>query len=238
MKISQLTALGTASLLLAACGSTATPAAAPSQTMTGALASVSNSVVRLTGDAKDCGRREHGSGFVVGKDLVITNAHVVAGVTDVMVDGPATSKPLTGTVVYFDPNVDTALVRVPGLGLNPLTIGDALTAGSAAKLIGYPEGNSQVTADGSVVRTFSAATQDIYNSVDVTRELYEVSVTVNHGNSGGPLVDEQGVVHGMVFAKAPDKDATAYVLLPDAVNYVVTQGASATTALATKCIPN
>jgi S1-C subfamily serine protease len=138
--------------------------------------------------------------------------------------------------VYFDPNIDTALVRVPGLSLTPLTIGDKFADGAAAKLIGYPDGNSQVISDGSVLRTFSAATTDIYDSVDVTRDLYEVSVAVNHGNSGGPLVDDQGVVHGMVFAKAPDKDATAYILLPDIINYVITQGASATEALTTKCV--
>ena len=214
------------------------PAAAPSASVAGPLQIASNSTVRVVGDAKECGRRESGSGFVIAPELIATNAHVVAGVDSPMVDGPVTTKALTGTVVYFDEKLDTALVKVPGLNLPALNIGEQLSPAATGKIIGYPEGNSQVTVDSSITRIFKATTTDIYNKVNVTRDLYEVAAAINHGNSGGPLVDDQGIVHGMVFAKAPSKDATAYVLLPDALKDLATKGASTTNALATKCIAN
>ena len=194
------------------------------------------SVVRIVGDATECGRREKGTGFVIGTDLVMTNAHVVAGVASPEIDGPTIRKALKGDVVYFDAVTDTALVKVPELGLPPLTVGEQLEADTAVSIVGYPSGNSQETASGSVVRTFKAGLFDIYNTKNLAREIYEVAADINPGNSGGPILDEQGVVHGMVFAKAPSKDGIGYVLLPKTVTTALNNAGSANTPLTTKCI--
>ena len=226
-------------LSLTACGSTAGTTsdvpAAPDHSLT-ALEQAANSVVRIIGDATECGRREKGSGFVIGNDLVITNAHVVAGVDAPEIDGPATAKPIKGSVVYFDAVTDTALVSVPGLGLPALTLGDQLAADAAVKIIGYPSGESQVTKDGTVVRTFKAGLFDIYNTKNSAREIYEVEADVNPGNSGGPMLDEAGIVHGLVFAKAPSKSGIGYVLLPSAVAKVLKAGATAQSPVTSQCI--
>ena len=227
-------------LTLTACGSAAStsPAApsAPAQSLT-VLEQAANSVVRIIGDATECNRREKGSGFVIGNDLIITNAHVVAGVDSPEIDGPATPKPIKGTVVYFDSVTDTALVSAPGLGLPALTVGEQLKAEDAVSVVGYPAGERQVTKAGTIVRVFKAGLFDIYNTKNSAREIYEVKADVNPGNSGGPILDDAGVVHGMVFAKAPTKSGIGYVLLPSAVNKVIKPGETATKLVKSKCIP-
>lgn len=232
----------TAALLLSltACGSSGSAGTAsvetPDHSLT-ALEQSAQSVVRIIGDATECGRREKGSGFVIGKDLVITNAHVVAGIAEPEIDGLATPKPIKGTVIYFDPQTDTALVSVPGLDLPALTVGEQLEADAAVNVIGYPSGESQVTEAGSVVRTFKAGLFDIYNTKNSAREIYEVKADINPGNSGGPMVDDAGVVHGLVFAKAPSKNGIGYVLLPSAIDKVVKNGSGNVEAVTSKCIP-
>lgn len=239
MKQLRFAALCTAAVLLAGCGGgTPMPGAAPSQFITGIPAATNNSVVRLTGNADSCNQHHHGTGFVVAEDLVITNAHNVAGVSDVGIDGPATPKMIYGKVVYFDPNIDLALIRVPDLNLPALTIGDNLEAGAESQLLGYPDGDSQQEFNVTIVRTFTATTYDIYNTVKLTHEIAEGGLVVLHGDSGGPLIDSEGVVHGIVFARAPDKVNVGYFLLPEAINYVISQGGSATEALTTKCTIN
>ena len=76
-----------------------------------------DAVVRVEGPA--CGRVQEGSGFAVDHGLIATNAHVVAGSTEVRVHGEhGQDKP--ATVVAYDPFRDIALLRVHGLGLPPL----------------------------------------------------------------------------------------------------------------------
>ena len=93
-----------------------------------------NSVVRVQGVA--CGLGVEGSGWIVRRGLVVTNAHVVAGVASPVVDrGKGTGA--VGKVVSFDAENDVALIRVDGLKGRPLPLG-APTFGTAGALLGFP----------------------------------------------------------------------------------------------------
>ena len=106
-----------------------------------------NSVVKIWGEAKyTCDRSLEGSGFVVSPEHVLTNAHVVAGMTN----GPFVSfggdNGLPATVVLFDWNNDVAILYVPGLHAPPLHFAGTAARGSGAVVVGYPE-NGPFRAD-------------------------------------------------------------------------------------------
>ncbi len=153
-----------------------------------------------------------GSAWPVGPDLVLTNAHVVAGSYSQTVQPPG-RQPLSAQVVLFDPNVDVAILEVPGLAMSPLPIASAYpAAGTQAAVIGYPQGGAEATVAAAVRGTENASTWDIYYSGYVTRETVVVSADVIPGNSGGPLVDLHGQVIGVTFAMSTTTTDEGYAL--------------------------
>ncbi|WP_063053340.1 MarP family serine protease [Nocardia arthritidis] len=156
------------------------------------------SVLRIQDLAPTCGVRQSGSGFVIAPERVLTNAHVVAGSSKVSVDAPTGS--LTADVVQFDPAMDIAVLAVPGLAAPALTVApEPAGPGADAIALGYPRGGSY-TASATRVRSRAARqVRDIYRTGLGEREIYTVDGTIQHGNSGGPLVDRAGRVLGIVF---------------------------------------
>ncbi|UAK31725.1 MarP family serine protease [Nocardia asteroides] len=156
------------------------------------------SVLRIQDLAPTCGIRQSGSGFVIAAERVLTNAHVVAGAGKVSVD--AATGPLPATVVQFDPIMDIAVLAVPGLGAPALTVApEPAGPGADAIALGYPRGGSY-TASATRVRSRAARqVRDIYRTGLGEREIYTLDGSIQHGNSGGPLVDRDGRVLGIVF---------------------------------------
>jgi uncharacterized membrane protein required for colicin V production len=103
------------------------------------LEDAAQSVARISGIAYACGKSSTGSGFVVAPDRLVTNAHVVAGVDQPVVELPD-GEALEGRVVYFDPVDDLAVIAVEGLTADPLGLAPALTTGDRAVVQGYPYG--------------------------------------------------------------------------------------------------
>jgi S1-C subfamily serine protease len=155
--------------------------------------------VRVTGIA--CGLGVEGSGWIVRRGLVVTNAHVVAGVSRPRVDR-RDGRGRTSTVVVFDEKNDLALLRVPGLGGRPLRIAEP-ARGVAVVLVGYP-GNGPLTwTPGRLGSTRSLIGRDAYGRGPVTRAITTIRGLVEPGSSGGPGVDAQGRVRTTVFARRP-----------------------------------
>ncbi|CAN5254283.1 MarP family serine protease [soil metagenome] len=179
-----------------------TTVAVPAQTSGNtAQQDAAKSVVKITGNAYQCGQNQSGSGFVVSGNRVITNAHVVAGVANPVVEAP-NGKSGTGKVVYFDPQNDLAVIAVNGLGTVPLTMGTNLPVGATAAFDGYPLGGPFSTAQAAVQQVSTVAVPNIYDADASEREVYYLSATVQEGNSGGPLVSTAGKVVGVIFAKS------------------------------------
>jgi S1-C subfamily serine protease len=169
------------------------------------------SVIKVLGTAPSCSRRIEGSGFVYADERVMTNAHVVAGTRNVQVE--TTKDRLDGKVVVYDPERDLAVIYVPGLRapVMPFVRKPAGT-GANAVVLGYPL-DGPYDAQSARVREVSNITgPDIYDSGDVTREIYTIYAKVRSGNSGGPLVSSDGSVLGVIFAAAADDPQTGFAL--------------------------
>jgi S1-C subfamily serine protease len=169
------------------------------------------SVLKVLGTAPSCSRRIEGTGFVYADERVMTNAHVVAGTRDVEVEvGDGRRE---GRVVVYDPDRDLAVLYVPGLRapIMPFVERPAGT-GANAVVLGYPL-DGPYDAQAARVREVSKITgPDIYDSGDVTREIYTIRAKVRSGNSGGPLVAPNGSVLGVIFAAAADDQNVGFAL--------------------------
>ncbi len=168
-----------------------------------------DSVVRIEGQG--CGGVVSGSGFVVGSNLVATNAHVVAGISHPLVQDVNGSHRVQ--VVWFDPNLDFAVLRVSGLAGKPLQLnGSNAASGTPAAVLGYPGGGEFNASVAAVLDEFEASGHNIYDSGLTLRQVYEIQATVIPGNSGGPLVSENGSVIGVVFAESTTYNHVGYAL--------------------------
>ncbi len=174
-----------------------------------ALAAAGGSTVKLEGQG--CGGIVEGSGFVADSGLVVTNAHVIAGVRNITVTDRFGSH--RATPVWFDPNLDFAVVRTSGLAGAPLAIdAAAISVGTSGVVLGYP-GGGPLAADPAVVSAdITAIGRNIYDQGRTARDVYELAADVQPGNSGGPLVLSDGTVIGLVFAKSAETDGVGFAL--------------------------
>jgi S1-C subfamily serine protease len=187
--------------------------AAPDSTLANnpVVAATQPSVVKIRAIAPGCQKVLEGSGFVLSPDRVMTNAHVVAGANSVTVE--ASGNPYDATVVSYDPTVDIAILSVPHLPPGPLAFAnDPVKSGTEAIVMGYPGGGGFVATPARIRELIELSGPDIYRSATVNREVYTVRASVEQGNSGGPLIDLNGQVLGVVFGAAVDDNDTGFVL--------------------------
>jgi S1-C subfamily serine protease len=191
------------------------------------------SVLKITGVQQDCRKSVEGTGFVYAPERVMTNAHVVAGVDEPKV--AVGDEQLDATVVLFDPATDVAVLAVPGLGRSPLPFArEPADSGDDALVLGYPQDGPFDVQAARVRGTLDARGEDIYGRTTVTREIYALRSLVRQGNSGGPLLDPQGRVIGVIFAAAADDEQVGYALTVDEVAAEAQQGARATQRVSTQ----
>jgi S1-C subfamily serine protease len=177
---------------------------------------VRQSVLKIHGRAPSCERALEGSGFVIAPQRVMTNAHVVAGTNEVNVE--VGDRRLRAKVVHYDPETDVAVLAVPGLSAPSLQFasGDG-TSGQDSIVLGYPLDGPYTAAPSRVRDRISLSGPDIYGSRTVNRDVFTLRAVVKSGNSGGPLVDTQGQVLGVVFGAAVDNSDTGFALTADEV---------------------
>ena len=160
-----------------------------------------------------CGEEQEGSGFVVAHDLVVTNAHVVAGTNSITVVDAAGMAHTDVSVLLFDPEFDLAVLRVPGLPGPALSLDPNLVGrGAKAVVLGYPEGGPFAVDRAGVRSEILATGLDIYGEQPTVRAVYVVQAIVRPGNSGGPLVEPNGLVIGVVFSRSPTNFDIGYAL--------------------------
>jgi S1-C subfamily serine protease len=177
----------------------------------GITAQVAASTVKVEGQA--CDRIQDGSGFAVADDLVLTNAHVVAGepahATSVLLP---TGQRRAATVVLYDPNRDLALLAVPDLGERPLTLATG-RVGQKTAVFGHPGGQDPLAIQpASIAQEITAIGEDLYDRHHTSRDVFVLAASLAPGDSGGALVDVRGQVVGVAFAIALDQSDTAYAL--------------------------
>ena len=187
---------------------------------------------KIEGDG--CEGRVDGSGFPVQPHLVITAAHVVAGTKNTQVITP-NGDHFPATVVYWDSDRDIAVLRVGTLPRGDLRVdSEVASRNSDGAAIGYPGGGKRTISVARVRGHTDALGYDIYSRHTVDRLIYILRATVIPGNSGGPFVDTDGRVRGMIFAAATDSRDTAYALDGQEIDKAVTAAAGRTRPVDTK----
>jgi S1-C subfamily serine protease len=172
------------------------------------------SVVKVEGEG--CGGFSQGSGFVADRSLVITNAHVVAGVMRPYVIDASGRHNVQ--VLGFDPDLDIAVLKANDLAGAPLRIDNTHAAnGTAAATVGYPGGGAFTASPAVILESFRARGRNIYNQGETLREIYSLRGEVHPGSSGGPLIDKDGDVIGVIFAESTSYQGIGYALTTDKV---------------------
>nr|WP_275402569.1 MarP family serine protease [Streptomyces sp. SID13031] len=187
-------------------------------------------IAKVTGVA-NCSRGLEGSGFVYAPQRVMTNAHVVAGVSSPKVEVNGHS--YDAKVVLFDSSVDIAVLYVPELTAKPLAFDTDGKADAPAVVLGYPE-NGPFDSEPARIRSEERLRgPDIYGDKTVTRRAFSIYAQVRPGNSGGPLLSSKGTVYGVVFAASVEDNRTGYVLTAEQVAEDAAAGAKATQEVST-----
>jgi S1-C subfamily serine protease len=190
----------------------------PDQALAGSAAvqKIGNSVLKIRGKAPSCSRQLEGSGFVIGPELVMTNAHVVAGTSETSVEvinNKGRTREMSARVISYDPAVDLAVLYVRGLQAPALQFApDAAAVGDDAVVLGYPLDGPFTPTAAKIRDRIQLRGPNIYDSGEVTREVYTVRAVVRSGNSGGPMIRPDGEVLGVVFGAALDDSETGFVL--------------------------
>jgi len=191
------------------------------------------SVIKITGVAQSCNRGQEGSGWVVARERVVTNAHVVAGMQSATLRVHGTGRSYTGRVVLFDAKRDLAVLDVPGLPADPLRQGRDLERGDSGVVAGFPLDGPYRLDAARVREVVQARGSDIYGQPGTSREVYSLYAQVRPGNSGGPLLSTDGRVVGVIFAKSLDDDSTGYALTLDEARPVLDAASSASSRVDT-----
>ena len=188
------------------------------------------SVYKIRGE-NSCQRGVEGSGFIYGPNRVMTNAHVVAGIAKPTV--LAGDRELPAKVVYYNPDVDVAVLAVNGLQGQRLRFGFHGHASQPAAVLGFPQDGPYNVQPARIRGEQRLRSPDIYGRGTVVRETYSLRGLVRPGNSGGPLVSSAGRVLGVIFAASVTDGNTGYALTASQVRDAAAQGLSAHTAVST-----
>ncbi len=195
--------------------SVATPAE-----VTAAIKAAGASTVKIEGFG--CNEEISGSGFVIAPGLVVTNAHVVAGIQrPLVIDRNGVH---SATPVLFDPNLDLAVLRTGNLGDPVLHVADTVVQyGTHSVVLGYPGGGPFTASPAAVIQSYIATGRNIYDEGITARQIYELQAVVVPGNSGGPLVLPNGTVVGVVFARSSLDSSVGYALTGPAIHADIQQ---------------
>lgn len=179
------------------------------------------SVLKVRGE-NDCGRGVEGTGFLYSPDRVMTNAHVVAGV-----DNPTVlvgEEEVPGEVVYYNPDLDIAVLAVDGVNRPFLQFDKGGEPRDSAAVLGYPNDGPYNVQAARIRGEQRLRSPDIYGNGTVVREVFSIRSLVRPGNSGGPLVSEDGDVLGVIFAASVTDHDTGYAITAAQVAQGAAQG--------------
>ena len=194
------------------------------------VAAAASSVLKIHGE-NACGRGVEGTGFLYADDRLMTNAHVVAGVSDPEVLVGDTAVP--ARVVHYDPQLDVAVLALDDAGGPHLAFDRVAEQSDPVAILGYPQDGPYDVRPGRIRAEQRLRSPDIYGEGTVIREVFSVRGLIRPGNSGGPIVDSGGDVVGVVFAASVTDRDTGYALTADQVAEAAALGVSSTTQVGT-----
>jgi S1-C subfamily serine protease len=185
------------------------------------IRAAANSVFKVRSNNR-CGSGVEGTGFLYAPQKLMTNAHVVAGVTEPMVQ--VGEKSVRGTVVYYNPDVDIAVIDVPALDGPTIRFDLAGKENQQGAALGFPQDGPFNAQPVRIRGDQRLRSPDIYGNGTVTRHVFSLRGLIRPGNSGGPVVSTQGRVLGVVFAASVSDRDTGYALTADQVRRAAAVG--------------
>jgi S1-C subfamily serine protease len=180
---------------------------------------VKASTVKVIGEA--CGRIQEGSGVVVDDELVVTNAHVVAGEEETTLERDD-GRNVEARLVAFDKDRDLAVLSAPGIDRPPLPLGKPRVRSRGA-VFGHPGGGPLELSPFEIGSMGRVTGRDIFDQGASQRDVLFLASSLRPGDSGGALVSDEGEVIGVAFAIAPDRDGVAFALHVSEVEAVLRQ---------------
>ena len=169
------------------------------------------SVLRVVADG--CQLRSSGTAFVVKRGYLVTNAHVISGATQIVVQTSQAS--FDAVPVFVDLELDIAVLHASDLTAAALAFAtEEPHRGTIGATFGYPGGGNAVVEPATVAAVYNATGLDVTGSARVTRRIIELRATIEPGDSGGPLLLEDGSVGGVVFAESKVDPTVGYALSP------------------------
>jgi putative serine protease PepD len=204
--------------------------------ITSIVATARESVVTVTSTLSSGGIRGSGigSGIVLSANgYILTNRHVIEGAQSLSVqllDGTV----LPARIVQVAQDNDLALIKADGTGLTPAKIGNSsdIQVGETALAIGSPLGQYTETVTKGII---SATGRDITVRDEQTGQpttlhgLIQTDAAVNQGNSGGPLLDDQGDVVGINTAVSAQGQGLGFAIPIDAARSLIAIAHSSST---------
>lgn len=201
------------------------------------ILAAASSAVQILGLAPGCSAQQSGSGFAVPGDRVVTNAHVVAGTQRVTVRD-ADGRRHGAEVVAFEPDTDLAVLAVPGLDRPALEPAATPPAGAMIAFAGYPQGRPLEVGPAELQGTARTSMSSIDpGAAGPPVEVLQFAGAVEQGNSGGPLLDDDGRVIGVVFARS-SVEQTGFAVTGQSLAEVLEDSAGAVAPVDTgRCQP-
>jgi hypothetical protein len=192
-------------LLALSCGGE-TPRSATTTTAVATSIDLTDSAVQVV--ANGCSSIEvHGAGMMVAPGRIATVAHVVAGAKTVEVRGVHGTA--DATIVYFDPILDVAMLKVDPAVATPVSIGDASPGDRGEVVVYRDEGPVELPVE--VQRLVNIRTADIYGQGKHVRPGYELSLDIRAGDSGAVVVIDNHAV-ALVWATSRQAEARAWAM--------------------------
>ena len=167
-----------------------------------------------------------GSGFIVSSDgYILTNDHVAVSLDAEIVVILKNGDELKGKVLWTDPTLDLAVIKVDETGLPAAELGDSsqLVVGDPVIAIGTPLGlQFQHTTTAGIIsaldRTVEVGTERGQNFME---DLIQTDASINPGNSGGPLVNIQGQIIGINTVKVASAEGIGFAIPINAAKPVI-----------------
>lgn len=183
------------------------------------------STLKVYGE-NSCNRGIEGTGFLYAPGRLMTNAHVVAGVDEPEVE--INGDRVAAKVVHYDPDLDVAVLSLSARGMPNLQFADDVATKAPVAVLGYPEDGPYDVQTGRVRAKQRLRSPDIYGQGTLIREVLSLRALVRPGNSGGPVVDDDGEVVGVIFAASVTDKDTGYALTAQQVGEAARIGTTAT----------
>ena len=179
-----------------------------------------------------CNSLQYGTGFFVEKNIVVTNAHVVAGVNSPKIIHNGDEYDLA--FISFDPNSDLAILRSENFSSKPLQLDEAKEGEFGTVLAFVQDGNNVIT-EVKIQEKIIAVGKNIFGKPGESREALSLEARIESGFSGAPVLNEDSAVVGVVFSRSRGGGSTAYAVQSSEVKKILQEEPDLSSS--TNCIP-